>query len=311
MNDAQVFISPEYGVQSDSGWLVVDETVRLRWVHYSASEGDANTVVVILQGRSECIERYEEVISECMSRGLDVVTFDWRGQGASSRALPDSNKGHIEDFQLYQRDLIRVMAQVVRPLGHRRRLLLAHSMGGHLALHHAKLFPTDFERIALSAPMVDIALGGLSPALRTMVRTLNRVGAATQYVAGTGPWRGGPEFEGNDLTSDRARFMARISLWNAYPHLAIGGPTYGWVAAALRSIRRLGRRGYLNDLRVPVLMLLGEDDSVVHNGAARRLLSSIERGRVQTLSGARHEVMQERDSIRQEFWRTLDAFFSL
>lgn len=305
----EVYMSPLHGDQQDGGLLRVDDACRLRWAVYRSDVGDASEVVVLLHGRGECIERYEELINECMSRGLDVVTFDWRGQGGSSRSLADPHKGHVEDFRLYLRDLIRVMAQIVRPLGHRRRLLFAHSMGGHLALHHVKLFPEDFQRIALSAPMVDIQLGSFSPALRTVVRTLNRVGATGQYVVGTGPWRGGPAFEGNDLTTDYQRFMARVALWGAHPELAIGGPTYGWVSAALRSIRRLGRRGYLNELRLPVLMLLGQDDSVVDNAAARRLLSTIERGRVQTFVGARHELIQETDVTRAGVWRTLDAFF--
>ena len=37
--------------------------------------------VIILHGRTECIEKYFETITDLRERGFGVLTFDWRGQG--------------------------------------------------------------------------------------------------------------------------------------------------------------------------------------------------------------------------------------
>ena len=40
---------------------------------------------VLLNGQTEFIEKYFEVIDELRGRGFAVATMDWRGQGGSGR----------------------------------------------------------------------------------------------------------------------------------------------------------------------------------------------------------------------------------
>src|SRR5258708_23479864 len=85
---------------------------------------------VLLNGQTEFIEKYFEVIDELRSRGFAVATMDWRGQGGSERALTDDGrKGYVQDFAEYDDDLAAFMAQVVAPMGG-KPIALAHSMGG-------------------------------------------------------------------------------------------------------------------------------------------------------------------------------------
>ena len=79
-------------------------TIRtVRWQTRLEKRG----TVLVAGGRGEFVEKYFEVISELLGRGFDVVAFDWRGQGLSTRELPNPRKGHIDDFLLYERDLER------------------------------------------------------------------------------------------------------------------------------------------------------------------------------------------------------------
>src|SRR5579872_7265056 len=81
-----------------------------------APDVPARGTCVLLNGQTEFIEKYFEVIDELRGRGFCVVTFDWRGQGGSDRLLPDRRKSHIDDFAAYDQDLDAVMRQVVNPL---------------------------------------------------------------------------------------------------------------------------------------------------------------------------------------------------
>ena len=120
--------------------------------------GDASRgTVLICTGRSEFIEKYFDVVEELLGRGFAVVIFDWRGQGLSDRSLRNRQKGHVVHFRDYGRDLESVVAQILEPFSPKPWFCLAHSMGGAIALTYAADHPKLFDRLVLSAPMIEIA----------------------------------------------------------------------------------------------------------------------------------------------------------
>lgn len=68
---------------------------ELRFARWDSTS--AKGTVCVFGGRGEFIEKYFETIGELRRRGFAVAAMDWRGQGHSSRQLPDSRKGHVED----------------------------------------------------------------------------------------------------------------------------------------------------------------------------------------------------------------------
>ena len=52
-------------------------------------------------------------IAELLARGFAVVALDWRGQGLSERQLRNPRKGHIDDFEIYERDLVALREQIL------------------------------------------------------------------------------------------------------------------------------------------------------------------------------------------------------
>ncbi|HYH71301.1 MAG TPA: alpha/beta hydrolase, partial [Methyloceanibacter sp.] len=63
-----------------------------------------------------------------------------------------------------------------------------------------------------------------------------------------------------------------------------------------------------NRLRVPVLMFAAGDDAIVDPRAIEDLASYLKIGSQIVMRGSRHEILQERDAIRQQFWAAFDAF---
>src|SRR5690606_29976355 len=86
-----------------------------------------------------------------------VAIHDWRGQGGSHRPLPNPHKGHIRDFSEFDRDLAAFMERVVLPECPPPYFALAHSMGGNVLLRHSVMTGSWFERIVLSAPMIELS----------------------------------------------------------------------------------------------------------------------------------------------------------
>src|ERR1700684_2329319 len=77
-------------------WIEAAGDHRQRAAFYPA----ANPIgtVVVSAGRTEFIEKYFEIIGELLERRYSVLIHDWRGQGLSTRLLPDALKGHADRF---------------------------------------------------------------------------------------------------------------------------------------------------------------------------------------------------------------------
>ncbi len=289
--------------------FVTDDGCLIRWAFKAPRSPEVGSVVLV-GGRSEFAEKYGEVACELAGRGFFVWTMDWRGQGGSCRLLSDPMKGHVGSFEDYLDDLDRFLRDVVLPSAPAPLILLAHSMGGHLGLRFLKRRPEVFHRAVLTAPMVDIHLSAaMGPSIRLLSRLMTRSGFAHVSVPGTGDegdrlWR----FEGNPLTSDRARFERNNQYARTAPRLAVGGVTFGWARAAFDSIRELGAAGVAESLSVPLLMVSPQVDTVVSVDAQKRFCRQCLVCRQVLLYGALHEILMEADAHRRLFWNAFDGF---
>ncbi len=265
--------------------------------------------VVICAGRSEFVEKYYETIGDLLVRGFTVVAFDWRGQGLSSRPLRNRLKGHVGDFARYRDDLAAVTTQILEPFCPRPWYALAHSMGGTAALHFAAERPDVFERMVLSAPMIDLA-GLRNPNLtRAVARIARHLGFGRGFIP-VGRRRALflSTFPGNVLTSDEPRFSRTATLLEARPDLALGPPTIAWAWAAFKSMAKFKEEGFVQRLGTPTLFILAGADTVVDSRAAERLSARLRASTIVTVGGARHELLMERDALRGQFWSAFDAF---
>jgi lysophospholipase len=290
-------------------WLSTPDGVTLRAAFWPAPIGRAKGTVLLVQGRSEFIEKYREVIAELGERGFGVVTFDWRGQGGSDRQLRNRAKGHVEDFTDYLMDLDTVVAEMQRLELPRPWSVLAHSMGGGIMLLALGRGPSPFERAVLSSPLVAIAGWGGSTLARGVARTLASLGFSQMFVPGgssrsrmTGP------FEDNPFTRDEGRYASMKAWLVSHPELGIGDPTIGWVAAAFNGLDAFENEDFGEKNRTPILILAAGADTVVSSRASQALAHRMRGASAIELIGARHEILMEIDATRTLFWRAFDAF---
>lgn len=287
--------------------------LRIRAAHWP--HGDRGTIV-LLHGRTEFIEKYLEPIAELQRRGFAVWTFDWRGQGRSRprgaaglarRPVPQ----HIDDFGQYNGDLDRVLDRLVIPTLRRRPLvMLAHSMGGHIGAHALSRRPEVWSRAILLAPMLGLLRRGRRPPFfaAALVRLACAFpGGARRFGPGAArvfdPAR---PFEANRLTQCPARYASDMALVRDNPDLAVGGVSWGWIGAALRSGRQLHDPRTTARMVMPVLVVAAGADTVVDNRPLRRFALRLPRGRFVEVTGARHELLREHDPHRNAAWAAID-----
>ena len=286
--------------------------VRLRAARFAVE--NARGVCVLLNGQTEFIEKYFEVIDELRRRGFAVTALDWRGQGGSERLLPDAPlKAHIHDFAEYDADLDALMDQMVLPaLSGRRLIALAHSLGGHCLLRHLHRHRGRFAACVFSAPMVMYSTRGRPRWLvRALAGLMVRAGHATDFVwgiAGRDPLT--MTFGEQIVTSDRVRFERTRDVLKQRPELRVTGPTWGWVAAADHAIARLEGPGFGEEIVTPVLICGAGHDRICVTAASTRFARRMPRARYLEIADAEHEILMERDVFRAQFWNAFDRFIA-
>ena len=295
-----------------SGKVQVDERVYLRYARWAPTTHYVRGTVVLVQGRSEYIEKYFETVSDLRRRGFWVATFDWRGQGGSSRDLNNRSKGHIWDFGQYDNDLKHFMSEVVLPDCPKPYYALGHSMGGHNLLRNAGMGLCQFERIVLSAPMLRLSreITGMPHEVVSLAATLaGWCGLGESYVLhGKDENMNLRGFRKNKLTRDKERFQRNREILEAAPELSIGSPTYAWLLAALRSTSMVMQPSFTQNIKISILLIGAGSDRIVSNFATREFAERMKNGSNVIIPNSRHEILQEVDSVRDQFWAGFDAF---
>jgi len=298
----------------EQGRLAVNDRVALRYCQWSP--GQPRGRVLLLSGRGGFLEKYHSTVIRLLERRFEVVSFDWRGQGLSSRLLDDPQLGYVDDFADYIVDLDRIWAELFQSPTVAGTYLLAHSMGAHVALRWLREKQpgrTLFRRAWLTAPLIGIDTRPyplvVAKALAAMACTLD---GHQRYVFGGGPYR--PETyrkEGlANLSSDRQQMEYELACLQHNPALQLGSPTFGWLNAAFRSMKHLRRRGYVEQITQPITQFLAGDELVVSNAACIDIQRRLPNGELTQIAAAKHDLLVETEDLQAPIWNTIDRQLS-
>jgi lysophospholipase len=306
-----------------------------RWyVHRQETRGG----IVLVPGFTEGATLYQEVIHDLVANGWSVYIHDHRGQGFSTRLLPQADgrhrdKGHLDDFHHLVDDLERHLAEVIAARAGRPGPLtvMAHSMGGAVvSLHLARTGrSTPFTAAVLVTPMHEprVAPAGERPWLRRWCADWvtpaptdwpllsARAARGRPYATERAAFDAQPDASHDELTHSLERLRRH---WDARGARCEGGaaeacghidaavtmPTLRWVAESCAASRE-SRGPSAGRIAVPVL-LQGGEDTVVENAAQQVFCANVNAGRTpggrcigRRIDGARHAVLIESDPMRK------------
>lgn len=292
-----------------SGFVTTPDEIKIRYARWETSVHPSKGTVLILHGRTECIEKYFETIEELRGRGFGVLTFDWRGQGGSDRLLRDRKKGHVENFDQYLTDFDSILTEVALPDCKPPYFVLGHSTGALVALLAAPALTNRIQRMVLAAPL--LALNRLpirQSRLQSILGALTFIGLGRLYLARDRSPENQKSFLSNNLTSDTARFERNRQIVETHEDLAISHPTISWTFAACRAMARVNSAGYSNSIAIPTLLVSAGNDPIVSPTAVEGFGQRMRSGAFLTITGAKHELLHERDFYREQFLAAFDAF---
>ncbi len=287
--------------------------LKIRFDTYACGTETCRGMVVLLGGRSEFIEKYRETVDQLLARRLDVVTFDWRGQGLSDRLLPNRFKGYVASYEDYLKDLTCFMDRHVLQKAHKPVIMLAHSMGGHIALRYLHDHPGRVEKAVLTSPLINIAGPVLlTKTMKMIVKIAVKYGFKKHYATRANNFDPSKKcFAGNRLTRDPYRFQQTIQMIVDNPDVAIGGVTFGWLDATFDSIQQMMADGYPESIATPVKIISAGGDEIVSIAAQKKICQRLPNCDFVMIPDALHELLIEKDTVLEKFWTTFDEFVRL
>lgn len=93
----------------------------------------------------------------------------------------------------------------------------------------------------------------------------------------------------------------------AHPELGLGGPSLGWVKAALSECHALSQ---LASPAVPAVTALGTQEKIVDVAPIHARMAIWQGGTLDLYPGAEHEVLMERPAARERYFDTAAKLFS-
>ena len=249
--------------------------------------GAVRAEVVLVHGLGEHSGRYGHVARVLAERGLRMGGWDLRGHGRSGGA-----RGDARDYALLVDDLARVVDHFVQK--GRPWFLLAHSLGGQVALRFLEERQPACAGAVIAAPWLRLAFDPPWWKL-ALARAALRV------------WPGFPQQTGHvggRLSRDAAHLASLPEL--ELVHHRISARLYFAIRAAGEAALADAAR-----LRVPLLLLHGEDDPITCQHATGELVGRAGSAdkTLRLYPGVRHEIHNDfgRERVLAEVADWLEA----
>jgi lysophospholipase len=255
---------------------VFDGVRGLRLAYRTWEIPNPRAAIVLVHGFSDHSGRYDSVGEELGARGLSTFAFDLRGHGRSA-----GRRGHVPHFEVYPQELDRFRAMVQKLVEPEcPMVLLAHSMGGLIALRYLQETEHPFRAAILISPWLGTRMP--IPSWKVgLAGVLSRFVPAFPVPAG---------IRAEDLCHD-GRVVA------SYRDDPLVHDTM--TPRLFMEARRAMALTYENRerLREPLLFLLAGDDRIVDTRQSMRLADAV-RGdvRVRIFEGRFHELLFEPDN---------------
>lgn len=284
---------------SQSGFFEGERGAQIHYRIYGEAEAQ-NQPVVIVPGWTEFSLKYIELAHDLIQRGFSpVYVLDHRGQGASERLLKNKERGYVENFYFYVKDLEKFLSSVVAPRETKNNLrLIAHSMGALVSLFYMRDHPQSFKSAVFTAPLLRIKTPEtLQTFAVALSRLFSRLSGREQSFLVSARSSDSSFRPDNRLSQSAARYEFNKYLENKHSFF-IRGATLKWAREAIEKSRIIRERA--DQIAAPLLILSAERDRVVDSSAASGFCLKAKQCRQIIMREARHEILMEKDEIRDK-----------
>lgn len=233
--------------------------------------------VLFIHGWGASAYYYRKLLPTVMRAGRRVIAMDLRGHGGSDKPMDES---------LYTADAMAAHVEgVIDALGYERLDVVAHSLGGGVAIDVARRRPARLSTLTLLAPV------GLAPVRFLVLARMATPGAVAPLVRyAVPPWS--IPLVVRALNGTLGDFALRDvdEYW-----APTRDPAFGWALRTLLHHYRLEPRSRdeLAQITAPVLLILGGQDLLVRAAESAERVKSLPGWRAHVVQRAGHVLAEE------------------
>jgi alpha-beta hydrolase superfamily lysophospholipase len=253
-------------------WKAIDDLE----IHgkYWSPESNVKTVICLVHGMGEHINRYNEFATAIVKEGYAVIGFDQRGHGKSK-----GQRGHSPSYEhlLYSVDDLLNKAEEFFP--EIPKVLMGHSMGGNVVINYALTREPKITGVIASSPLLRLAFE--PPAWKTVLGNL---------VKNIFPSL--PQFSGLDSTAI-SRIPEEVAKYNndKLVHDSITpGMYFGFMEKAEYAM------AHADEFPLPLLIYHGTADKLTSAIASKEFAEKAgAKAQLQLFEGGYHETHHDHD----------------
>ena len=239
--------------------------------------------IALVHGYAEHSGRYEELGAWLARRGIAVHAYDHRGHG-----LSQGRRCHVSHFGELVEDLGRHVEQVREQHPGLPLTVLGHSLGGLVVLTFLVTCQPRLASAVVSGPALVVHM---SPLRRRLAALMARIWPTLSVASG---------LDASGISRDPEVVRRYLD-----DPLVESTATASFGLEMVRAAETTARRGA--EVRVPLLMLHGEEDPLCSVEGSRRFFAEVTAGGsvLHTYPGLRHEIFNEPEHL-QVFQDLLD-----
>lgn len=235
----------------------IEETVTvtdgLRLYLRRSEVANARGEILIAHGFGEHSGRYGALTEHLTNHNYSVTAYDQRGHG-----LSDGLPGHVESFDEYDQDLVKLVASVRERNQTAPLFLIGHSMGGLIVLRYLARQSGKVSGAVISAPLIEVAVP--VPAHKLMIA---RVGA-----------RMAPRLRlDNEINPANLSRDPEVGRAYAVDPLVNRKVSTNWFTEATRAMREVAQLA--SQIKTPILVMHGTDDRLASVDATQSAFGNI------------------------------------
>ena len=267
--------------------------------------------VVILHGFGETAEKYHELCYYFLQCGYNVLVYDQRGHGRSTR-LAAQGVVHNPEFEKYVEDLAFVLEAEQESLP-APRYLFSHSMGGAVAALYLERGGSFFKKAVLSSPMIYMhhkRVPRKAGELLCHIGCRLRPAADRFFAVSAAPTPENESFE-RSAASSQARFEYYRTVKSQSPLLYASKASNGWMLEAMRCPRRILKKGAPERVQTPLRVYAAEWETLVDRRPQQKFAKRVQTGRFFLVKGCKHEIYFATDEVLHPFLCELLAYFDV
>jgi lysophospholipase len=269
--------------------------------------------IVVIPGYTEPAVKYMEVAYDLMqldSRHGPIILVELPGQGSDLPFTIHPNLVHMPFYDVYPRAIIALLERLPAVTGNAQKpMVIGHSTGALAAMLVSQRRPELMGKIILTSPLIQPKLpfpSGLASVVSSFFCFWNW---CDQPVFGKQPLPlGATSFQSDYTTSSEVRWNASNNLQAKYPSYYRSGLTWGWIHSVLKMIGEM--KSAKKIFTVPTKVLISGDDRFVEPDSAREMCEGSNNCQLKFYGSARHELLQEIDSIRNDVFSEIKSFIA-